>query len=80
MRVLTADDETMSKFYESWAFVRSSDQALPQMVSALRPLSVHKYTLSLDYEITRWGAGLKPRGPRPPTLDIPSNPPRADLH
>ena len=42
------------KFYEAWAFVRSSEQALPQMVHALKPLSAHKYTLSLDYEITRW--------------------------
>ena len=54
LRVLTADGETMGKFYESWAFVRSSEQALPQMVTALRPLASHQYTLSLDYEITRW--------------------------
>eukprot|EP00967_Tisochrysis_lutea_P136842 scaffold244680_cov31-Tisochrysis_lutea.AAC.1 len=52
--VLTADAETMSKFYESWAFVRSSEQALPQMMDAIRPLADYKYTLSLDYETSRW--------------------------
>jgi hypothetical protein len=52
--VLTADAETMNKFYETWAFVRSSEQALPQMMEAIRPLASHKYTLSLDYETSRW--------------------------
>lgn len=52
--VLTADAETMGKFYETWAFVRSSEQALPQMMEAIRPLASHKYTLSLDYETSRW--------------------------
>ena len=52
--VLTTDEETMNKFYETWAFVRASENALPQMTNTLRPLSNHKYTLSLDYEISRW--------------------------
>jgi len=48
--VLTTDAETMSKFYETWAFVRSSEAALPQMMDAVRPLADHKFALSLDYE------------------------------
>jgi len=54
IRVLTSDGETMGKFYETWAFVRHSEDALPQMTSALQPLAQYKYTLSLDYEISRW--------------------------
>ena len=54
IRVLTSDAETMGKFYETWAFVRFSDDALPQMTAALQPLAQYKYTLSLDYEISRW--------------------------
>ena len=52
--VLTADAETMHKFYETWAFVRSSEPALPQMMDAVRPLAGHKFALSLDYETSRW--------------------------
>ena len=52
--VLTADPETMGKFYEAWAYVRSSEQALPQMMEALRPLAGYKFALSLDYETSRW--------------------------
>ena len=52
--VLTLDEETMAKFYEPWAFVRSSEAAVPQMTQSLRPLVAYKYTLSLDYETSRW--------------------------
>ncbi|EOD09565.1 hypothetical protein EMIHUDRAFT_448407 [Emiliania huxleyi CCMP1516] len=52
--VLTTDPETMGKFYEAWAYVRSSEQALPQMMEALRPLAGYKFALSLDYETSRW--------------------------
>ena len=52
--MLTVDKETMAKFYESWAFVHSSADALPQLMESLRPLSSHVYDLSLDYELSRW--------------------------
>lgn len=54
VRVLTVDKETMIKFYENWAFVNTSAEALPQLIDALQPLSTHVYDLSLDYELTRW--------------------------
>lgn len=54
MQVLTKDKEVMGKFYESWAFVHSSTDALPRMVSVIQPLSQHPFTLSLDFEINRW--------------------------
>ena len=52
--VLTTDPETMGKFYEAWAYVRSSEQALPQTMEVLRPLAFLQFALSLDYEIIRW--------------------------
>ena len=54
VRVLTIDKETMGKFYEAWAFVNSSSDALPQLMDTLRPLGSHVYSLSLDYELNRW--------------------------
>ena len=54
VRVLTIDKETMVKFYESWAFVNSSAEALPQLMASLQPLSNHEYSLSLDYELSKW--------------------------
>ena len=54
VRVLTADDETMTKFYEAWAFVRATEGALTQIMDTLQPLGTYKYSLSLDYELTRW--------------------------
>ena len=54
VRVLTVDKETMAKFYESWAFVNSSAEALPQLMEALRPLGDQSYELSLDFELARW--------------------------
>ena len=54
IRVLTVDKETMAKFYESWAFVNSSSEALPQLTHTLQPLGSHVYALSLDYEPNRW--------------------------
>ena len=36
VRVLTLDRETMAKFYEAWAFVNASAEALPQHVSYVR--------------------------------------------
>jgi len=52
--VLTIDKETMAKFYESWAFVNSSAEALPQLMDSLKPLGKFSYVLSLDYELSRW--------------------------
>ena len=37
--MLTADEETMTKFYEPWAFVRSSSESLPEVTRSLQPLS-----------------------------------------
>ena len=54
VRVLTEDEETMTKFYEAWAFVRATEGALTQIMDTLQPLSTYKYSLSLDYELTRW--------------------------
>ena len=54
VRVLTADEETMTKFYEAWAFVRATEGALTQIMETLQPLGTYKYSLSLDYELTRW--------------------------
>lgn len=55
VKLLTVDKDTMTKFYESWAFVNSKDEtALKQMMDTLVPLSGYKYTLSLDYELNRW--------------------------
>lgn len=54
VRVLTDDEETMNKFYEAWAFVRATEGALTQIMEALQPLGTYKYSLSLDYELTRW--------------------------
>ena len=54
VRVLTVDKDTMAKFYESWAFVNSSQEALPQLMDSLQPLGAHVYNLSLDYELSRW--------------------------
>jgi len=54
VRVLTIDVETMGKFYEAWAFVNSSADALPQLMLSLQPLASHVYRLSLDYELNRW--------------------------
>ena len=54
VRVLTLDRETMAKFYEAWAFVNASAEALPQLMHTLQPLATHRYTLSLDYELNRW--------------------------
>ena len=54
VRVLTEDEETMTKFYEAWAFVRATEGALTQIMDTLQPLGSYKYSLSLDYELTRW--------------------------
>jgi len=54
VRVLTVDKETMAKFYEAWAYVNSSSEALPQLSESLAPLSTYAYALSLDYELNRW--------------------------
>ncbi|KOO32866.1 myo6 protein [Chrysochromulina tobinii] len=54
VQVLTLDKETMAKFYEAWAFVNSSADALPQLVETLAPLSGQRYSLSLDYELKSW--------------------------
>ena len=54
VQVLTLDKETMAKFYEAWAFVNSSADALPQLVDTLAPLSGQRYSLSLDYELKSW--------------------------
>lgn len=54
VKLLTQDKETMAKFYESWAFVNASADALPQLMSTLQPLNAHRYLLSLDYELNRW--------------------------
>ena len=54
MQVLTTDKETMAKFYEPWAFVHASTDNLPQMMGVLKPLGVYTYTLSLDYELSRY--------------------------
>ena len=54
MQVLTMDKDVMAKFYEPWAFVHSNSEALPQMAGAMQPLSIYTYTLSLDYELSRW--------------------------
>jgi len=54
VRVLTLDRETMQKFYETWAFVNSSPDALSKLMTTLQPLADHRYTLSLDYELNRW--------------------------
>jgi len=54
VHVLTVDKETMAKFYEGWAFVNSSTDALPQLMQSLQPLGQHRYILSLDYELNRW--------------------------
>lgn len=35
VRVLTVDKDTMTKFYEQWAFVNSSADALPQVRARL---------------------------------------------
>ena len=53
VRVLTEDDETTTKFYEAWAFV-ITEGALTQIMDMLQPLGAYKYSLSLDYELTRW--------------------------
>ena len=53
-QVLVVDKETMSKFYETWAFVNASADALPQLMATVEPLGNHQYTLSLDYELNRW--------------------------
>lgn len=50
MRLLTSDDETMSKFFENRAFVNSSADAVTHLVAALQPLSELTFQLSLDYE------------------------------
>jgi hypothetical protein len=52
--VLTVDKGTMSKFYEGWAFVNSSPEALPELMDSIKPLSAWSYELSLDYELNRW--------------------------
>jgi hypothetical protein len=52
--VLTVDKGTMSKFYEGWAFVNSSPEALPELMGSIKPLSARSYELSLDYELNRW--------------------------
>jgi len=53
--VMTADEETMNKFYEVWAYVRVRDHAaLPEMMAAIKPLSAFRFSLSLDYETSRW--------------------------
>ena len=52
VRVLVADEETMTKYYEAWAFVRATDTA--RIMDTLQPLGSYKYSLSLDYELTRW--------------------------
>ena len=54
VRVLTVDKDTMVKFYEGWAFVNSSAEAVPQLMASLNPLSNHVYRLSLDYELSKW--------------------------
>mmetsp|Transcript_48815 Transcript_48815/g.81129 ORF Transcript_48815/g.81129 Transcript_48815/m.81129 type:complete len:235 (-) Transcript_48815:350-1054(-) len=54
IKILAEDDDTMTKFYEPWAFVRKDDDVLSQMMTTLQPLSMHKYALSLDYETSRW--------------------------
>ena len=54
IKVLTVDKEVMSRFYQNWAFVNSSPEALPQLMDTLKPLSTHMYALSLDYELNRW--------------------------
>ena len=54
VRVLTVDKETMTKFYEAWAFLRATEGALTQIMDTLQPLGSYKYSLSLDYELTRW--------------------------
>ena len=54
VRVLTVDKETMGKFYEAWAFVHASAEALPQLMESLQPLGSHVFDLSLDYELSRW--------------------------
>jgi myosin-6 len=54
VRVLTVDKDTMAKFYETWAFVNSSADALPQLMDSLRPLGDQTYELSLDFELARW--------------------------
>jgi len=54
VRVLTVDKDTMVKFYESWAFVNSSADALPQLMATLHPLGDQPYELSLDFELARW--------------------------
>ena len=46
----------MTKFYEAWAFVRATEGALTQIMDTLRPLGTYKYSLSLDYELTRSAA------------------------
>ena len=53
-QALTADEETLAKFYEAWAFVRSSEDALRKMIAVLSPLGAYAYALSLDYETSRW--------------------------
>ena len=52
--VLTADPATICMFYDAWAYMRSSEQALSQMLEALRPLAGYKFALSMDYETWRW--------------------------
>jgi myosin heavy subunit len=54
VQVLAHDQETMKKFYEQWAFVNASTDALQQMMETLVPLANYKYSLSLDYELNRW--------------------------
>ena len=54
IRVLTVDKDTMTKFYEAWAFVNASADAVPQLMEALQPLGTHAYELSLDFELARW--------------------------
>ena len=53
-------DRAHQKHRELWALAgdlqaeASSEQALPQMMEALRPLAGYKFALSLDYETSRW--------------------------
>jgi len=52
--LLTRDEPTMQKFYETWAYVRASESALSMVMSTIEPLKSLPFLLSLDYEITRW--------------------------
>ena len=54
IHVLASNADTMIKFYEAWAFVRSSTDGLVQLMGMVQSLRTYKFTLSLDHEINRW--------------------------